>query len=169
MERKKGTPFTGTDDTWGNGTGTDLEAACVDVLFAAQRQWDMVGEWLGRNGLDGKGRGYAARVGVDTVNAYWYDTYTGFGHSSDGRRQLTSMDIVGHEHGHAIFHTAGGEGSGNIETAALSEGTGDIFGTLTEHFANTVNDPPDYTIGEEADILGTGPAQLHVPPVAEPG
>ena len=28
-----GTTFTGTDDVWGNGSGTNLETACVDALY----------------------------------------------------------------------------------------------------------------------------------------
>lgn len=51
--RLNGPVFTKTTDTWGNGTGTSLETACVDVMFAAQKHWDMLRNWLGRNGVDG--------------------------------------------------------------------------------------------------------------------
>ncbi|MGW2194298.1 peptidase M28, partial [Streptosporangium sp. NPDC001682] len=37
-----GTAYTGTDDAWGNGSGTNLETACVDALYAAQKEWDML-------------------------------------------------------------------------------------------------------------------------------
>ncbi|MEV4186854.1 peptidase M28, partial [Streptosporangium canum] len=38
---QNGSAYTGTDDAWGNGQGTNLETACVDALYAAQREWDM--------------------------------------------------------------------------------------------------------------------------------
>ncbi|MGV9307963.1 M28 family peptidase [Nonomuraea sp. NPDC004354] len=154
---QNGQPYTGPDDTWGNNSGTDLETACVDALYSVQREWDMLRDWLGRNGIDGQGRGFPARVGLSDVNAYWNGSYTNFGHSQDNQRQATPIDVVGHEFGHAIFQTTpGGAGSGN-ENGGINEGTGDIFGALTEHYANNAGDPPDYEVGEEVNLVGDGP------------
>ncbi|MFF4190714.1 M4 family metallopeptidase [Nonomuraea sp. NPDC001831] len=154
---QNGTPYTKTTDTWGNGSGTNLETACVDALYAAQREWDMLSAWLGRNGINGQGGGYPARVGLADVNAYWNGQYGSFGHNSANSQQLTSMDVVGHEFGHGIFQfTSGGSGSGN-ETGGMNESTGDIFGALTEAYANNPNDPPDYLVGEEVNLSGSGP------------
>ncbi|MFW6692888.1 M4 family metallopeptidase [Streptomyces sp. MAR4 CNX-425] len=152
-----GSPYTGSDDNWGNGSGTSLETACVDALYAVQQEWEMLGDWLGRDGIDGDGGGFPARVGLNQVNAYWNGSYTNFGHSQDGQRQATPMDVVGHEFGHAIFQTTpGGAGYGN-ENGGLNEATGDIFGALTEAYANNPNDPADYLVGEEVDLVGSGP------------
>ncbi|MER6950746.1 M4 family metallopeptidase [Nonomuraea sp. NPDC000554] len=152
-----GTAYTGPDDAWGNGQGTNLETACVDALYSVQREWDMLRDWLGRNGIDGSGRGFGARVGLSDVNAYWNGSYTNFGHNQANDRQATNIDVVAHEFGHAIFQTTpGGAGSGN-ENGGINEGTGDIFGALTEHYANNPNDPPDYLVGEEVDLVGQGP------------
>ena len=154
---QNGATFTGTDDTWGNGSGTNLETACVDALYAVQREWDMLGSWLGRNGINGNGGGFPARVGLNDVNAFWNGSFTNFGHSSDNQRQATPIDVVAHEFGHAIFQTTpGGAGSGN-ENGGINEGTGDIFGALTEAFANNPNDPPDFLVGEEVNLTGSGP------------
>ena len=30
--------FSGTDDVWGNGNGTNRETGCVDALFVAQTE-----------------------------------------------------------------------------------------------------------------------------------
>jgi Zn-dependent metalloprotease len=155
-----GNTFTGTDDVWGNGSGTSLETACVDAQFAVQREWDMLGAWLGRNGIDGNGRGFPARVGLNQVNAFWNGSVTNFGHTQDNLRQATSIDVVAHEFGHAIFQTTpGGAGSGN-ENGGLNEGDSDIFGALTEHFANHPNDPPDFQVGEEVNLAGNGPIRF---------
>ncbi|HZN71891.1 MAG TPA: M4 family metallopeptidase [Micromonosporaceae bacterium] len=162
-----GTTFTGTDDVWGNGSGTNLETACVDALFAVQREWDMLGTWLGRNGINGNGGGFPARVGLNQANAFWNGSFTSFGHNSANTRQATSIDVVAHEFGHAIFQTTpGGAGSGN-ENGGLNEGTGDIFGALTEHFANNANDPPDFLVGEEVDLVGSGEIRNMFNPAAE--
>jgi len=162
-----GTTFTGTDDNWGNGSGTNLETACVDALYAVQREWDMLGSWLGRNGINGNGGGFPARVGLNQVNAFWNGSFTNFGHSSDNQRQATPMDVVAHEFGHAIFQTTpGGAGSGN-ENGGLNEGTGDIFGALTEFFANNPNDPPDFLVGEEVNLAGSGEIRNMANPAAE--
>jgi len=152
--------FTGNDDNWGNGTGTSLETACVDVLYDVQHEWDMLRTFLGRNGINGQGRGFPAFVGLNQVNAFWNGRETQFGHSQDNRRQATPMDVVGHEFGHAIFQTTpGGAGSGN-ENGGLNESNGDIFGALTEAFANNPNDPPDFQVGEEVNLVGQGPIRF---------
>ncbi|MFE0149897.1 M4 family metallopeptidase [Nonomuraea sp. NPDC059007] len=155
---QNGSAFTGSSP-WGNGGATDLPTACVDVLYGVQKEWDMLREWVGRNGINGSGGGFPARVGLAQANAFWNGSYTNYGHngaSGAARKNLVSMDVVGHEYGHAIFQTTpGGAGSGN-EAGGLNESTGDIFGAVTEHYANNPNDPPDYLVGEEP-ALGGGP------------
>ncbi|MFI9434345.1 M4 family metallopeptidase, partial [Streptosporangium sp. NPDC052375] len=157
---QNGSAYTGTDDSWGNGQGTNLETACVDALYAAQQEWNMLRDWLGRNGFNGSGGAFPARVGLSDVNAYWNGSYTNFGHNQANSKQATPMDVVAHEYGHAIFQFSGsgGAGSGN-EAGGLNESTGDIFGALTEHFANqpATLDDPDYLVGEEVDLVGQGP------------
>ncbi|MFI7129012.1 M4 family metallopeptidase [Nonomuraea sp. NPDC050153] len=154
---QNGSAYTGTDDAWGNASGTNLETACVDALYGVQREWDMLRDWLGRNGINGSGRGFPVRVGLADVNAYWNGSYTNFGHNQANTRQATPIDVVAHEFGHAIFQTTpGGAGSGN-ENGGLNEATGDIFGALTEAYAANPNDPADYLVGEEVDLVGDGP------------
>ncbi|TDD89857.1 peptidase M4 family protein [Actinomadura rubrisoli] len=154
-----GSAYTGTDSAWGNGSGTNLETACVDVLYAVQKEWDMLKEWLGRNGTNGNGRGFPARVGLSDVNAFWNGSYTNFGHNQANNKQATPTDVVAHENGHAIFTTTPGGDSGGNEKGGLNESTGDIFGALTEHYINEPAnlDPPDYLVGEEVDLVGNGP------------
>ncbi|WP_230421487.1 M4 family metallopeptidase [Actinomadura soli] len=158
---QNGQTFTGTDNVWGNGSGTDLETACVDAMHAAQKEWDMLKEWLGRNGMNGSGGGFPMRVGLNQANAFWNGSYTNYGRNQAGTKQATGMDVVGHENGHAIFQTTpGGSSGGNgNEKGGLNESAGDIFGTLVEFYANEPAnlDPPDYLVGEEIDLVGQGP------------
>ncbi|MFB9203408.1 M4 family metallopeptidase, partial [Nonomuraea spiralis] len=168
---QNGSAYTGADDNWGNGTGTNLETACVDVLYAIDTEWDMLKTWLGRVGFNGVGDGYPARVGLNAVNAYWNGNYAVFGHTTDNLRQITAMDVVAHEYGHAVFATTPGIDLGDNEKAILNESTGDIFGALTEQYANqpATLDPPDYTVGEEVNIDGTGPIRYMYKPSVIPG
>jgi Zn-dependent metalloprotease len=152
-----GTIYTGPDDVWGNGSGTNLETACVDVLYGVDKEVDMLAAWLGRSGVKGNGTSYPARVGLNDVNAYYDGTMTNFGHSSDNARQLTAIDIVAHENGHGVFQTTPGGSTGDNETGGMNEAAGDIFGALTEAYAANPNDPADFTVGEEADLVGDGP------------
>ncbi|SDJ43361.1 Zn-dependent metalloprotease [Actinokineospora alba] len=153
----QGSTYTGPDNSWGNGGATDGESACVDVMYGVQKQWGMLSEWLGRNGIDGSGRGFQAEVKLGAVNAYWTGSGTQFGNNSANTKQLTVMDVVGHEYGHGIFqNTPGGSGSGN-EMGGLNESTGDIFGAMLEQYVNHPNDTPDYLVGELINLSGNGP------------
>ncbi|CAI9405845.1 M4 family metallopeptidase [Nocardioides sp. T2.26MG-1] len=152
-----GTIYTGSDDVWGNGSGTNLETACVDVLYSVDKEVDMLSSWLGRSGVKGNGSTYPARVGLADVNAYFDGTKVNFGHSQDNARQLTAIDIVAHEQGHGVFETTPGASTGDNETGGMNEATGDIFGALTEAYAANPNDPADFMVGEEADLVGNGP------------
>ncbi|MGV9599808.1 M28 family peptidase [Streptosporangium sandarakinum] len=161
---QNGSAYTGTDDAWGNGSGTNLETACVDALYSVQKEWDMLRDWLGRNGINGSGGGFPTKVGLSDVNAYWDGSTTNFGHTQDNQRQATSIDVVAHEFGHAVFqNTPGGTGSGN-ENGGINEAVGDVFGALTEAYANNPNDPPDYEVGEKVNLVGEGPIRYMYDP-----
>jgi Zn-dependent metalloprotease len=154
---QSGQAFTSASDTWGNGNATDQVTGCVDAMYTVSEEWNMLRDWLGRDGIDGNGNAFPVRMGLADVNAFWNGSRVEIGHSSDNRRLLTVMDVLGHEFGHAINQfTPGGSSAGN-EAGGMNESTGDIFGALTEAFANDPHDKPDYTVGELADLTGNGP------------
>jgi Zn-dependent metalloprotease len=154
-----GAVLAGRDDVWGNYDGTRVETGCVDALYSVQRTWDMLATWLGRSGIDGSGRGYPLHVGLNDVNAFWAGSYVAVGRNTAGRF-VGSLDVVGHEFGHAVDATTPGGRSGN----GVSEATGDILGTAVEFFANDRHDPPDFTIGEAVSLLGPGPYRVMYDP-----
>ncbi len=148
------TVLSGTDDLWGNGSATNQETGCVDALYDVQHEWSMLSSWLGRNGIDGSGHGYPISMGLNDVNAYYDGTQVAVGHNNAGEN-IAVLDVVGHEFGHGVDdHTPGGIGS-----SAVSEFTADVFGALTEAYAaeSASYDPPDYTVGEEVNLVGSGP------------
>jgi len=146
------TTFTGTDNSWGSGVGTDRETGCVDALYVAQTQENMLSAWLGRNGQNGSGGAWPLRVGDQEENAYYDGTQVQIGYNSVGK-WIASADVVGHELGHGIDDNTPGGISGNN----TQEFVADTFGAATEWYANNPNDPPDYQVGEEINLVGSGP------------
>ncbi|MEV4136273.1 M4 family metallopeptidase [Dactylosporangium sp. NPDC049742] len=144
--------FTGTDDVWGNGDGTNRETGCVDALYAAQKELGMLSSWLGRNGFNGSGGGWPIRVGLNDQNAYYDGTQIQIGKNTAGK-WISSLDVVGHEVGHGIDDTT----PGGISNNGTQEFVGDVFGAATEAFAANANDPADYQVGEEVNLVGSGP------------
>ncbi|QYN25739.1 M4 family metallopeptidase [Amycolatopsis sp. DSM 110486] len=148
------TTFSGPDDTWGTGTATSRETGCVDALFAAQTENKMLSQWLGRNGFDGNGGGWPIRVGLNDEQAYYDGTQVQVGHNTQNQ-WIGSIDVVAHEHGHGIDdHTPGG-----ISGAGTQEFVADVFGASTEWFANepAPYDKPDFLVGEQVNLVGSGP------------
>ncbi len=147
------TTFTGSDDSWGNGVATSRETGCVDAFYSAEEERQMLSSWLGRNGMDGSGGWVPIRVGLNDVNAYYDGTQVQVGHTQSGGKWIGSMDVVGHELGHGVDdHTPGGISGGNTQ-----EFVADTFGASTEWYANNSVDRPDFTVGEQVNLVGNGP------------
>ncbi|MGI8417073.1 MAG: M4 family metallopeptidase, partial [Nakamurella sp.] len=75
---------------------------------------------------------------------------------------ISSIDVVAHEFGHSIDdHTPGGiSGNGTQEFVA------DTFGASTEWYANEPSpyDTPDFTVGEQINLVGNGPIRYMYQP-----
>ena len=72
------------------------------------------------------------------------------------------MRIHGHELGHGIDDTT----PGGISRGNTQEFVADTYGAATEWYANNPNDPPDYLVGEEVNLVGTGPIRNMYDPSA---
>ncbi|MFE2373421.1 M4 family metallopeptidase [Streptomyces sp. NPDC059398] len=155
----KGTLYTNTTDTWGNGLASNSETAAADAHYGAAETWDFYKNVFGRSGIAGNGVAAYSRVhyGNSYVNAFWDDSCfcMTYGDGSGNAAPLTAIDVAGHEMSHGVTAaTAGLNYSG--ESGGLNEATSDIFGTAVEFYANNASDPGDYLIGEKIDINGDG-------------
>ncbi|GLW93978.1 M20/M25/M40 family metallo-hydrolase [Actinokineospora globicatena] len=147
------TVFSKSSDSWGTGNATSKETGCGDLLYGAQQEWNMLRDWLGRNGHNGSGRSWPAKVGLNEQNAYWDGSTVTIGRNGSNK-WIAGMDVVGHEYGHGLDQNTPG---GTSSEAGLGEATGDIFGALTEAYANNPKDPADYLVGETINLVGNGP------------
>jgi zinc metalloprotease ZmpA len=144
--------FSGPDNSWGNGVGTSKETGCVDAFYVAQKQFAMLSSWLGRNGQNGSGGAWPIRVGLNDQNAYYDGTQVQIGKNTAGK-WISSLDVVGHELGHGIDDKT----PGGISRKGTQEFVADTFGAATEAYAANPNDPADYQVGEEVNLVGSGP------------
>jgi Zn-dependent metalloprotease len=154
QDASNNTTFSGPDDVWGNGDATNKETGCVDALFVAQTEVKMLAAWDGRSAMDGAGGAWPIRIGLDDENAYYDGTQVQVGHNTAGD-WIGSMDVVGHEMGHGVDDHTPGSLSGN----GTQEFVADTFGAATEWYANEPSpyDTPDFTVGEEVNLVGSGP------------
>ena len=156
-----GLTITGPDDHWGNGNATNIETGCVDALYAAQQERAMLKAWLGREGMNGNDGWVPLRVGLDDLNAFYDGTQVQIGHNT-ANGWIGSLDVTAHEFAHGIDdHTPGGiSGQGTQEFVA------DTFGAATEAYDNQPSpfDVPDYAVGEEINLVGSGPIRVMYQP-----
>jgi Zn-dependent metalloprotease len=144
--------YTGTDDSWGNGVASNRETGCANAYYAAEQERLMLSSWLGRSGMTGSGGWVPIRVGLNDINAYYDGTQVQIGHNQAGG-WIGAIDVVAHEFGHGIDdYTPGGISGGGTQ-----EFVADTFGTSTEFYANNAVDRPDYLIGEQVNLVGSGP------------
>ncbi|MBU8894085.1 M4 family metallopeptidase [Corallococcus sp. M34] len=134
-----GLPFSG-----GDPLGTNGETAAVDAFHAVGLAWSVYETLLGRAGPSGNGTHFDVQVHINSDNAFYVPSLNSptlrFGYrypSVNPKAPLTTVDIVAHEMAHDFFaRELAGDPADllNIrsERAGLNEGTGDIFGFITE-------------------------------------
>src|SRR6185369_11939754 len=122
-----------------------LETQCVDAMFAAQTQLKMLGDWLGRSGLDNQGSAMPILVGApsDDIST---TAEIQVGHDPFYQRPLTTLDLIGLAMGRAVDQTT----PSGVSQKGTREFIADAFGIATEFYANESQpfDSPDWAIGE---------------------
>ncbi|VXB78190.1 conserved exported hypothetical protein [Flavobacterium sp. 9AF] len=131
--------FTDDDNYW-SATEYDNVAkdnGALDAHWGAEKTYDFWFTTFGRNSFDDNGgiiRSYV-HYGTNYNNASWNGFAMSYG---DGTAYdiLTSIDVCGHEIGHAICTYTANLVYQN-ESGAMNEGFSDIWGACVEHYGKT--------------------------------
>lgn len=153
--------YTDNDNHWTSAEhdNADKDNAALDAHFAAAATYDFFLSAFGRNSYDGNGAAINSYVNTDIEdvfnypagyndNAFWtgYVMVYGKGSTYD---PLTTVDITGHEIGHAFCeYTANLNYS--YESGAINESLSDIWGTCVENYTNV-----NYGTNKDLWNLGT--------------
>ncbi|HAF28980.1 MAG TPA: peptidase M4, partial [Bacteroidales bacterium] len=128
--------FTDVDNNW---TAAEWDNAAkdngaLDAHWAGMVTYDYFNEVHGRNSFDGNGAQMKTYVHFDDSyeNAYWNGSVFTFGDGASTFDILTSLDVFGHEFGHAVCeYTA--DLVYSKEPGALNEAFSDIWGCTIEY------------------------------------
>ncbi|GAA4352157.1 hypothetical protein GCM10023185_11550 [Hymenobacter saemangeumensis] len=144
--------FVDNDNNWtaAEYNNAAFDNAALDAHIGAQATQDYWVSQHGRDSYDNRGTVLLSYVhyGNAVENAFWDGTEMIYGDGASRFRPLTSVDVCGHEIGHAVCSTTAALIYQN-ESGALNEGFSDIWGACVEHHL----DPTKQTwlIGEDID------------------
>lgn len=130
--------FTDNDNNWSSSEydNSAKDNGALDAHWAAMKTYDYWKDFHGRNSFDNNGALIKAYVHYDQNydNAYWNGSVFTFGDGSSFDI-LTSLDVFGHEFGHAVCENTANLAYQN-ESGALNEAFSDIWGcTIESHYA----------------------------------
>lgn len=167
---KKGTSytaaidFTDADNNWTSAeyNNTNKDWVAGDAHFGAQCTYDYWSAVHGRNSYNNAGAKIKSYVHFSSAydNAYWDGSVMTYGDGGSYFRPLTSMDVCGHEIGHAVCEYTANLAYEN-ESGAMNEGFSDIWGACIEARAVStygLTGKSTWLIGEEISLPSFGAA-----------
>jgi Zn-dependent metalloprotease len=133
--------FTDNDNNWTSAehANTYYDNAALDAHWGAEMTYDFWKTVFNRNGFDDNNaliRNYVhyQRTTSSLSNAFWNGAVMSYG---DGvAKPFTSIDICGHEIGHAVCTYTANLAYQN-QSGAMNEGYSDIWGACIEYFGRT--------------------------------
>ena len=160
------TDFVDADNSWTEYNNANFDNVAGDAHIGAQATYDYWKNIHGRNSYDNAGAKIKSYVHFDDTpataagyeNAYWNGSVMTYGDGATRFRPLTSLDVVGHEIGHAVCEKTANLTYSN-ESGAMNEGLSDIWGASIEAYAvaslgftsGGVKAKDTWLIGEEID------------------
>ena len=131
--------FTDDDNNWSNleYDNAAKDNGALDAHWGAETTYDFWLNVFGRNSFDNNGaiiRSYV-HFGTNYNNASWNGFAMSYGDGSSFDI-LTSIDVCGHEIGHAVC-TYTADLVYQNESGAMNEGFSDIWGACIEHYGRT--------------------------------
>ena len=164
--------FTDNDNNWtlAEHANAFFDNAAQDAHWGAEMTYDFWRTTFNRNGFDdnnGLMRSYVhyKKTTANLNNAYWNGSFMTYGDGAS--RPYTSIDICGHEIGHAICTYTANLAYQN-HSGAMNEGFSDIWGSCIEHFGRTgsLSGTPSanvWKIGEDTTAGGVGFRSMATP------
>ena len=133
--------FTDNDNNWTSAEHANsyYDNAALDAHWGAEMTYDFWKTVFNRNGYDNNNaiiRNYVhfQRTTASLSNAFWNGAVMSYG---DGvNKPFTSIDICGHEIGHAVCTYTANLAYQN-QSGAMNEGYSDIWGACVEYFGRT--------------------------------
>ncbi|NHN25671.1 T9SS type A sorting domain-containing protein [Flavobacterium jejuense] len=131
--------FTDDDNNWSSIEFDNVakDNGALDAHWGAETTYDFWSTIFGRNSFDDNGGAIRSYVhyGMDYNNASWNGFAMSYG-DGDSFDILTSIDVCGHEIGHAVCTYTANLVYQN-ESGAMNEGFSDIWGACIEHYGRT--------------------------------
>ena len=147
------TNFTDANNDWTalEFNNANKDNAALDAHWGAEKTYDYFLSSHGRNSYNNAGITIKSYVHYSTNynNAYWNGSVMTYGDGSGTVFDaLSSLDVAGHEIGHAVCET-----TANLayqrESGAMNEGFSDIWGACVEYFAAPAK--ATWLIGEDIE------------------
>lgn len=135
--------FQDNDNNWTSAEHANsfFDNAALDAHWGAEMTYDFWKNIFNRNGFDNnnaliKNYVHFQRTTSTLSNAFWNGSVMSYG---DGfSKPFTSIDICGHEIGHAVCTYTANLAYQN-QSGAINEGYSDIWGACIEHYGRTGN------------------------------
>ncbi len=145
--------FTDVDNNWtaAEYDNVNKDNGALDAHWAAEKTYDYWKTIHNRNSFDNAGAIIKSYVHYSTAydNAYWNGSVMTYGDGSGTYFDiLTSIDVVGHEIGHAICERTAALVY-QKESGAMNEALSDIWGTCIEFYAKPAT--ANWLIGDQID------------------
>ena len=133
------TNFTDADNNWtaAEFANTNKDNAALDAHWGAEKTYDFWLNTFNRNSFDGLGTQiksyvhYRKTASTSLSNAFWNGSVMSYGDGSTN--PFTSIDVCGHEIGHAICQYTAGLAYQN-QSGGMNEGFSDIWGACIEQY-----------------------------------
>jgi bacillolysin len=145
------TDFVDNDNNWTEHNNANKDNAALDAHWGAEKTYDFWKNIFNRNSYDDAGAQIKSYVHYDDTpattagyqNAFWNGSVMTYGDGSSWN-VLTSIDICGHEIGHAVCSNTANLAYQN-QSGAMNEGLSDIWGVCIEQYGRNgnLNSPVD--------------------------
>ena len=156
--------FQDNDNNWTVAEYNNLfkDNAAFDAHWGAEKTYDFWMNTFGRNSYDDNGAQiksyvhYRQVANQSLVNAFWNGVAMSYGDGNTSVGPLTSIDVCGHEIGHAVCTNTANLIYQN-QSGAMNEGFSDIWGACIEHYGKSgaLSNTPNANVWLIAEDLGS--------------